>query len=179
MQSADPSAGSAHSDISFAGVGFHHAAFAQPFCAALIAGSIGAVAVRLQLSSALRLVALCPCMVLVPGPHLLNGTLDLVRGRLPLGASRIGYASLTILMICAGLLVGLSLGGVSLPASGTLHSVPLGYDVIAAGGRIGAAEVRGFTHIAQRATTDLVGNALNTLGTWPSQRSYYVIFVGI
>ena len=28
MQSADPSAGSAHSDISFAGVGFHHAAFA-------------------------------------------------------------------------------------------------------------------------------------------------------
>jgi uncharacterized membrane protein YjjP (DUF1212 family) len=112
--------------------------FVQPFCAALIAGFIGAVAVRLQLSSALRLVALCPCMVLVPGPHLLNGTLDLVRGRLPLGASRIGYASLIILMICAGLLVGLSLGGVSLPASGTSHSVPLGYDVIAAGVAVAA-----------------------------------------
>jgi uncharacterized membrane protein YjjP (DUF1212 family) len=60
--------------------------FLQPFCAALLAGGIGAVAVRLQLSSALRLVAVCPCMVLVPGPHLLNGTMDLVRGRLPLGA---------------------------------------------------------------------------------------------
>jgi uncharacterized membrane protein YjjP (DUF1212 family) len=104
----------------------------QPFCAALLAGGIGAVAVRLQLSSALRLVAVCPCMVLVPGPHLLNGTMDLVRGRLPLGASRIGYASLTILMICVGLLVGLSFGGVSLPVSGPSIPIPLAYDVAAA-----------------------------------------------
>jgi uncharacterized membrane protein YjjP (DUF1212 family) len=106
--------------------------FVQPLCAALLAGAIGAAAVRLQLSSALRLIAVCPCMVLVPGPHLLNGTLDLVRGRLPLGAARIGYASLIILMICVGLLLGLALGGVSLPASGPSSPIPLGYDVIAA-----------------------------------------------
>jgi uncharacterized membrane protein YjjP (DUF1212 family) len=106
--------------------------FVQPFCAALLAGGIGAVAVRLQLSSALRLVAVCPCMVLVPGPHLLNGALDLVRGRMTLGASRIGYASLTILMICVGLLVGLSFGGVTLPASGPSFPIPLAYDVAAA-----------------------------------------------
>ena len=106
--------------------------FLQPFCAALLAGGIGAVAVRLQLSSALRLVAVCPCMVLVPGPHLLNGTMDLVRGRVPLGASRIGYASLTILMICVGLLIGLYCGGVSLPASGPSFPIPLAYDVTAA-----------------------------------------------
>ncbi|MGO9931399.1 MAG: threonine/serine exporter family protein [Steroidobacteraceae bacterium] len=118
--------------------GRSHNLFVQPFCAALLAGAIGAVAVRLQLSSALRLIAVCPCMVLVPGPHLLNGALDLVRGRIPLGASRIGYAFLIILMICAGLLAGLSLGGVSLPASGTSHTVPLGYDVIAAGAAVAA-----------------------------------------
>ncbi len=112
--------------------GRSHNLFVQPFAAALLAGAIGAVAVRLQLSSALRLIALCPCMVLVPGPHLLNGAIDLVRGRLPLGSSRIGYASLVILVICAGLLAGLSLGGVSLPASGTSTRVDLGYDVIAA-----------------------------------------------
>jgi uncharacterized membrane protein YjjP (DUF1212 family) len=106
--------------------------FLQPFCAALLAGGIGAVAVRLQLSSALRLIAVCPCMVLVPGPHLLNGTMDLVRGRVPLGASRIGYASLTILMVCVGLLVGLSFGGVSLPVSGPSIPIPLAYDVAAA-----------------------------------------------
>jgi uncharacterized membrane protein YjjP (DUF1212 family) len=118
--------------------GLSHNMFVQPFGAALLAGAIGAVAVRLQLSSALRLVALCPCMVLVPGPHLLNGAIDLVRGRLPLGGSRIGYASLVILIICAGLLAGLSLGGVSLPASGTSTRVGVGYDVIAAGVAVAA-----------------------------------------
>jgi uncharacterized membrane protein YjjP (DUF1212 family) len=118
--------------------GTSHNLFVQPFCAALLAGVIGAVAVRLHLSSSLHLIALCPCMVLVPGPHLLNGTIDLVRGRLPLGASRIGYAGLIILMICAGLLAGLSLGGESLPASGPSNSVPLWADVIAAGVAVAA-----------------------------------------
>ena len=41
--------------------------FIQPFCAALLAGIVGALAVRYELSSSLRLVAVCPCMVLVPG----------------------------------------------------------------------------------------------------------------
>jgi uncharacterized membrane protein YjjP (DUF1212 family) len=112
--------------------------FVQPFCAALLAGAVGAIAVRLELSSVLRLVAVCPCMVLVPGPHLLNGTIDLARARIALGASRIGYASLITLMICTGLLVGLSLGGVPLPVSGPSHPVPLGYDVIAAGVAVAA-----------------------------------------
>jgi uncharacterized membrane protein YjjB (DUF3815 family) len=72
-------------------------------------------------------------MILVPGPHLLNGTLDLARARIGLGVSRIAYAGVIILMICTGLLTGLSFGGVSLPASVPSYPVPLGYDVIAAG----------------------------------------------
>ena len=107
--------------------------FVQPFCAALLAGVVGAIAVRLQLSSVLQLVAVCPCMVLVPGPHFLNGMIDLSRARITLGAARIAYAILITVMICAGLLLGLALGGVSLPASGPSHSAPLGYDIIAAG----------------------------------------------
>ena len=107
--------------------------FVQPFCAALLAGVVGAIAVRLQLSSVLRLVAVCPCSVLVPGPHILNGMTDLVRGRISLGAARIAYACLITVMICTGLILGLALGGVSLPAAGPSPSVPLGYDVIAAG----------------------------------------------
>lgn len=112
--------------------------FVQPFCAALLAGIVGAVAARLQVGSMLRLVAICPCMVLVPGPHLLNGTIDLVRAHISLGASRLLYAGIIILMICTGLLVGLALGGVSLPVSGSSSSVPLGYDVIAAGVAVAA-----------------------------------------
>jgi uncharacterized membrane protein YjjP (DUF1212 family) len=41
--------------------------FLQPFCAAFVASIIGGLAVRYQLSSPLRLVAVCPCMILVPG----------------------------------------------------------------------------------------------------------------
>lgn len=107
--------------------------FVQPFCAALLAGVVGAIAIRLQLSSVLRLIAVCPCMVLVPGPHFLNGMLDLARARLTLGIARLAYAVLIVIMICAGLLLGLALGGTALPASGPSHSAPFGYDVVAAG----------------------------------------------
>jgi uncharacterized membrane protein YjjP (DUF1212 family) len=107
--------------------------FIQPFCAALLAGVFGAVAVHLQPSVTESLVALCPCMVLVPGPHLLNGTLDLARARLALGASRSLYACMIIVMICTGLLLGLALGGVALPVSGPSVPVPILYDVSAAG----------------------------------------------
>src|SRR5215472_3436325 len=107
--------------------------FLQPFCAALVAGVIGALAVRYQLSSSLRLVAVCPCMVLVPGPHVLNGALDLINGRIHLGAARLIYAGLVIVAISTGLLLGLALLGVSLPVDEAARAVPLWQDVIAAG----------------------------------------------
>jgi uncharacterized membrane protein YjjP (DUF1212 family) len=113
-------------------------AFAQPFGAALLAGIIGAAAARLQFVPMPHLVAVCPCMVLVPGPHFLNGAIDLARARIALGACRIGYAALTTLVISVALLAGLSLGGFDLPASWPAGVVPLGYDVIAAGVAVAA-----------------------------------------
>lgn len=107
--------------------------FLQPFGAALVAGVVGAIAVRYELSSSLRLVAVCPCMVLVPGPHFLNGMLDLIRGRMNLGASRLIYAVLVVVAISTGLLVGLALLGVSLPVDPAGRALPLWHDVIAAG----------------------------------------------
>ena len=107
--------------------------YIQPFCAALLAGIIGALATRYQLSSSLRLVAVCPCMVLVPGPHLLNSALDLINGRLHLGAARLLYASLVIVAIATGLLAGFAFFGISLPVDPAGTAVPLWEDVIAAG----------------------------------------------
>lgn len=107
--------------------------FLQPFSAALVAGIVGALAVRYQLSSSLRLVAVCPCMVLVPGPHFLNGMLDLIRGRMNLGTARMIYAVLIVMAISAGLLVGLALLGVSLPVDPPGRAVTLWRDVMAAG----------------------------------------------
>ncbi len=115
--------------------------FLQPFSAALLAGIVGAVAVRFELSSSLRLVAVCPCMVLVPGPHVLNGALDLIRGRIHLGTARLVYASLIITAISVGLLLGLALLGVSLPIDTAGRSVLLWQDAIAAGVAVAAYSV--------------------------------------
>ena len=107
--------------------------FVQPLSAALLAGVVAAIALRLAPAAISSLTPLCPCMILVPGPHLLNGALDLIRGRLPLGTARVVYAGLTILMICIGLLLGLALGGASLPADAPGGIVPLASDVVPAG----------------------------------------------
>jgi uncharacterized membrane protein YjjB (DUF3815 family) len=115
--------------------------FIQPFCAALVAGVVGALAVRYQLSSSLRLIAVCPCMVLVPGPHVLNGALDLINGRIQLGAARLIYAGLIIVAISTGLLLGLALLGISLPVDAPGRAVPLWQDVIAAGVAVAAYSV--------------------------------------
>jgi uncharacterized membrane protein YjjP (DUF1212 family) len=115
--------------------------FLQPFCAATLAGIVGALAVRYDLSSSLRLVAVCPCMVLVPGPHFLNGALDVINGRISLGAARLTYAALIVVAISAGLLLGLGLLGVSLPTDPAGRAIPLWQDVIAAGVAIAAYSV--------------------------------------
>jgi uncharacterized membrane protein YjjP (DUF1212 family) len=107
--------------------------FIQPFCAAILAGLIGALAVRYDLSSSLRLVAVCPCMILVPGPHFLNSALDLISGRIHLGAARLAYAGLIVVAISTGLLLGLALLGASLPVDPPGRTVPLWQDIIAAG----------------------------------------------
>ena len=112
---------------------FSSNALLQPFSAALLAGVIGALATRYQLSSSLRLVAICPCMILVPGPHVLNGASDIINGRIHLGAARLIFAGLVIVAISTGLLLGLTLLGVALPVDGTGRTLPLWQDVIAAG----------------------------------------------
>jgi uncharacterized membrane protein YjjP (DUF1212 family) len=110
----------------------------QPLCAALWSGLTGAVAATHGLTAAPHLVMVCPCMVLVPGPHMLNGALDLARARIPIGAARIAFASLVVLMICTGLMVGLSLAGARLSDPSPATTVPLVLDVIAAGVAVAA-----------------------------------------
>ena len=105
----------------------------QPFGAALLAGLIGGLAQRYDLGSPQRLIAVCPCMLLVPGPHFLNGLIDLARARVALGCSRIAFALLVMVAICGGLLLGLWLLGGDLPISPPTRSVPLAVDLIAAG----------------------------------------------
>ena len=107
--------------------------FVQPFAAALLAGVIGGLAQRHELSSPQALVTLCPCMVLVPGPHFLNGLGDLIHARVALGASRLTFALLVVAAISTGLLIGLWGVGATLPISPASRTVALPLDVAAAG----------------------------------------------
>jgi len=137
--------------------------FLQPFGAALVAGVVGALAVRYELSSSLRLVAVCPCMVLVPGPHFLNGMLDLVRGRMHLGAARLLYAVLVVVAISTGLLLGLALLGVSLPVDPAGRALPLWYDVMAAGLAVACYSVFFATPLPMLAWPVAVGTVAHAL----------------
>jgi uncharacterized membrane protein YjjP (DUF1212 family) len=86
--------------------GFSDNPLTQPLCAAFVACVVAAAASRFQLSDAIALVGFCPCMVLVPGPHILNGAIDLARTRIALGIARLAYAGVIVLLICAGGLSG-------------------------------------------------------------------------
>ncbi len=112
--------------------------FVQPFSASLLAGLVGGLVARSGLTVVDRLVIVCPCMVLVPGPHFLNGCLDLARARIPIGAGRVGLALLIVLAICGGLFIGLAMTGTALPKAGTSVGVRLGYDMLAAGVAVAA-----------------------------------------
>lgn len=106
---------------------------AQAFTAATVAGLGGALAAHLGLGGAVGLAAVCPAMVLVPGPHILNGGMDVLALRMVLGLARLGYATLVLAAIAAGLVLGLHLGGQTLPLSSDDVSVALYADVLAAG----------------------------------------------
>src|SRR2546426_6877064 len=138
----------------------------QPLGAALLAGLVGALAVRYQLSSALRLVAVCPCMILVPGPHVLNGMADLAANRIHLGCSRLVYAGLIVLAISAGLLLGLGVLGVSLPVGEPGRAVPLWLDTIAAGVAAAAFSIFFSTPLRMLAWPIAVGMLAHALRWW-------------
>jgi uncharacterized membrane protein YjjP (DUF1212 family) len=140
--------------------------FLQPFSASLLAGVIGALAVRYHLSSTLRLVAVCPCMILVPGPHVLNGALDLAKGRIDLGVARLIYAGLVVLAISAGLLFGFALLGASFPIDPAGRIVPLWLDTIAAGVAVFAYSVFFSTPLRMMAWPVAVGMLAHATRWW-------------
>lgn len=105
----------------------------QPLGAAFLAGLAASASAIFLPPESVFLIALCPCMVLVPGPHLLNGTLDVAHLRLPLGGARLAYGGIVILLISIGLISGLSSGGRNLPLTGGSDDVPLLVDMLSAG----------------------------------------------
>jgi uncharacterized membrane protein YjjB (DUF3815 family) len=112
--------------------------FVQPLVAASVAGLVGGAAQHLFTDTQLQFVAMTPCMILVPGAHILNASLDLARGRLSLGLARLTYCLMILLAICAGLLMGLTVTNGSLTEDMLSTQVPLWLDIISAGTAVAA-----------------------------------------
>jgi uncharacterized membrane protein YjjP (DUF1212 family) len=94
---------------------WHVSLLALPLAAALLGAVLGGLAIRLGWTRTPSLVLLVPALMLVPGPHLINGILDLIDNHLPMSVARLGLA--------AGILLGSALGivlGVELTLPGPL-----------------------------------------------------------
>lgn len=138
---------------------------AQVFVAALIGGLAGSLSVHLGWTSSARLVAVCPAMVLVPGPQVLSGAIAIAERRHDMGLARLSDAGLTILATSAGLLAGLMTGGADLPVSATTRPVPAWLD-IACGAAVAVCYPVYFSMPAAAAGWALLAGGLGHAAHW-------------
>jgi uncharacterized membrane protein YjjB (DUF3815 family) len=116
---------------------------------------------------------------------LLNSALDLINGRIHLGAARLLYASLVIVAIATGLLAGLAFLGITLPVDSAGTAVPLWEDVIAAGVAVFAYSVFFSTPLSMLPWPVAVGMvahalrwvALSVLGLGAATGAFFACFV--
>jgi uncharacterized membrane protein YjjP (DUF1212 family) len=87
----------------------HFSLLALPLTAALIGAVLGGVAIRLSWTGSPELVLIVPALMVVPGPHLINGLLDLIDNHLPMSLSRLGLAAGILLASALGVVLGVEL----------------------------------------------------------------------
>ena len=112
--------------------------YSQVLVASIFTGVFGSLAHAYQFSPANVFLFLCPCMILVPGPHLLNGIFDIARGDVGIGQSRLMYAITIILVICIGLVSSLVFHNQSLTQYAITNDLPLPYYLLAVCGAVAA-----------------------------------------
>ena len=87
----------------------HVSLLALPLTAALIGAVLGGLAIRLGWTRTPELVLIVPALMLVPGPHLINGLLDLIDNHLPMSLARLGLATGILLASALGVVLGVEL----------------------------------------------------------------------
>jgi uncharacterized membrane protein YjjB (DUF3815 family) len=97
----------------------HFALLVLPLCAAFIGAFVGGMAVRFGGTSTPGLAIIVPSLMLVPGPHLINGLFDLVENYLPMSLARLGLATAILMSSAIGVIGGLELALPSPPLAGT------------------------------------------------------------
>jgi uncharacterized membrane protein YjjP (DUF1212 family) len=87
----------------------HFSLLALPLTAAFIGAILGGLVIRLGWTRTPELVLVVPALMVVPGPHLINGLLDLIDNYLPMSLARLVLASGILLASAAGIVLGVEL----------------------------------------------------------------------
>jgi uncharacterized membrane protein YjjP (DUF1212 family) len=87
----------------------HVSLLALPLTAAFVGAVLGGLAIRLGWTRSPELVLIVPALMLVPGPHLINGLFDLIDNYLPMCLSRLGLATGILLASTLGVVLGVEL----------------------------------------------------------------------
>jgi uncharacterized membrane protein YjjP (DUF1212 family) len=114
----------------------HFGLLALPLTAAVIGAVLGGLAIRLGWTRSPELVLIVPALMLVPGPHLINGLLDLIDNYLPMALARLGLAAGILLASGLGIVVGVELtlpDPVSAGPAGSPDRLNLVSDMVLAG----------------------------------------------
>jgi hypothetical protein len=80
------------------------------------------MAIRLGLSRTPSLALIVPTLMPVPGPHLINGSLDLIDNHLPMSRAQLGLAAGILLAGTLGIVLGVDL---TLPGPSRRTRAPL------------------------------------------------------
>ena len=82
----------------------HFSVLTLPFVAALIGAVLGGIAIRLGWTRTPGLALIVPSLILVPGPHFINGLLDLFDNYLPMSISRLTLAISIVMAAALGII---------------------------------------------------------------------------
>jgi uncharacterized membrane protein YjjP (DUF1212 family) len=104
--------------------------FAQPFVAGLIGAALGGVATGQGWTETPGFCLIVPALMLVPGPHLINGVHDMLENHMQTGVCRLGLASGILVATALGVVLGgwLTLGPATVstaPSEATPLTLPL------------------------------------------------------
>jgi uncharacterized membrane protein YjjP (DUF1212 family) len=80
--------------------------FAHPFTAGLIGALLSGLAIRLGLTETPGLCLIVPALMLVPGPHLINGVHDMLDNHMQTGVCRLGLATSILIATALGVALG-------------------------------------------------------------------------
>ncbi|HMP60914.1 MAG TPA: threonine/serine exporter family protein, partial [Gemmatales bacterium] len=88
---------------------WHFSLLTLPLAAAFIGALLGGIAIRMGWTTTPKLALVVPALMLVPGPHLINGLLDLIDNYLPMALARLSLAAAILAASALGLVLGIEL----------------------------------------------------------------------